>query len=108
MRENRSFYRLALGLALLGVLVSSSVTATESGSQLGRVLDEIVARERALAATLHQYEPLVETYVQTVKPGGVMGAEPVKDRYFLGRLRVPAPPAVVTGKGKGKKSQRKA
>ena len=53
-----------------------------------QVLDQIVARERGVLDRLEEYEPLVETYLQSVKPDGLLGYVPVTDQYFLGRLQL--------------------
>jgi hypothetical protein len=49
---------------------------------VGRVLD----REHMLLSQMHDMRPIVETYVQNLKPDGNGGATPVNDQYFLGRL----------------------
>jgi hypothetical protein len=89
---------------LLGALCALPAPAQE-GSQLDRVLNEIVANERGLSGTLSQYEPLVETYIQTVKPDAVLGSLPIKDRYFLGRLQLPEPSPDGKARKKNKKNQ---
>ena len=49
-----------------------------------QVVDRITAREHQEVATIRQYTPLIETYIQDMKPDRDMGAMPVKDHYFLG------------------------
>lgn len=52
---------------------------------VAQALDKIVAQEQAETQTLRLYSPLVETYIQLVRPDKEMGAVPDGDRYFLGR-----------------------
>jgi hypothetical protein len=78
---------LAIAVALLGAFAAPAF-ATEKPSSLDQVLDQIVARERGVLDRLEEYEPLVETYLQSVKPDGLLGWVPVKDQYFLGRLQL--------------------
>ncbi len=86
MRQVSWFARLAFAVALLGAVGTAS--AAEPASSLDRVLDSIVANEKGFLGRLQEYRPLVETYLQSVKPDGVKGYVPVKDRYFLARLRL--------------------
>ena len=79
---------LALGLAL----AAPALAETGAASRLDQVLDAVIANERALAATLEQHHPLVETYLQTVKPDPTLGSVPVRDHYFFGRMQFGAPP----------------
>src|SRR5579863_6458083 len=76
---------------------ASSTTGTgtpklPSGAQLAppRTMDEVVdraiAREHALMAFLKDRTPLVETYLQNLKPDKELGSVPAEDHYFLGRM----------------------
>jgi hypothetical protein len=57
-----------------------------------QVLEAAIANEHALAATLESHRPVVEAYLQTVKPDAVMGSVPVRDNYFFGRLELTSDP----------------
>jgi len=50
------------------------------------VVDRTIQREHALMAFLKNRTPLVETYLQNLKPDPKLGAVPKEDHYFLGRL----------------------
>ena len=105
MNQTSRNHRAALILALCCAFLAPPAGAGTAGS-LGDVLDEVVAREQGLLDRLRQYRPLVETYLQTVKPDGLQGAVPIKDRYFLGRLQLAEKPVEERKsekKGKGKK-----
>ena len=50
-----------------------------------QVIDRIVQRENEEMKTLHQYDPIVETYVQDLRPDNELGMMSITDHYFLGR-----------------------
>jgi len=63
----------------------SSVPGPESKSTLDKVIDRAIASERELATTLERYTPIIETYIQEMKPNKGLGTVPKKDIYFLGQ-----------------------
>ncbi len=56
---------------------------TQSQSAL---IDKTIATENKVVKTLRQRTPLVETYIQNMKPDQVMGQVPISDQHFLGRV----------------------
>src|SRR5438270_961184 len=62
---------------------ANSQTAPTSFDQ---VVDRIVEREHFFVAQMRHMHPLVETYIQNMKSDKELGAVPVGDHYFLGRL----------------------
>ena len=64
---------------------SGSVPGPEAKSTLDKVIDGAIARERELASTLERYTPIIETYIQEMKPNKGLGTVPKKDIYFLGQ-----------------------
>ena len=50
------------------------------------ILDRATAKENELIATLKNYTPMVETYIQNLMPNAELGAVPKSDKYFLGKL----------------------
>ena len=48
--------------------------------------ERIFQQEAKLVESMNHYTPLVETYVQRLKPDEDFGTLPDRDRYFLGRL----------------------
>lgn len=48
--------------------------------------ERIFGQEAKLVESMHTYTPLVETYIQRLKPDAELVTVPDKDRYFLGRL----------------------
>jgi hypothetical protein len=59
-----------------------SLSAT--GTTVNQAIDRIIAREHDEVATIRRFNPIIETYMQDMKPDKDMGAVPVKDHYYLG------------------------
>jgi len=55
---------------------------------VNEAIDRIIAREHDENATIRRYNPIVETYIQDMKPDKDMGAIPVHDTYFLGQANL--------------------
>src|SRR5580700_9933158 len=70
--------------ATLVQLPSSNPPATPGS--FDQVIDRIVEREHYFVAQMKHAHPLVETYIQNMKSDKEMGATPVSDHYFLGRI----------------------
>jgi len=76
---------------LPAILVLSAMPIAATAQQpttLSEVVDKIVAQEQAEMQLLRQYSPLVETYIQNVRPDKELGAVPDGDKYFLGRAEL--------------------
>ena len=67
----------ATAAAQTGSSMTSDVTTVR------QAVDQIIARERTEVAVIQRYKPVVETYVQDIRPDAEMGLVPVKDHYFL-------------------------
>jgi len=78
-----------LSFKFLPVVLAFSVTPPAATAQqpsvLSDVVDEIVKQEQREVQLLRQYSPLVETYIQYIRPDEHFGDVPDGDRYFLGR-----------------------
>jgi len=81
----RTFKTLPAIFALVAMPLG---TAAEEPTTTAQVVDKIVAQERAEMNTIRRYSPLVETYIQTVRPDKALGAVPDSDKYFLGRAEL--------------------
>jgi len=77
----------SLGLSLLSLTVLQPGTVAQELT-VAQAVDKIVAQEQAEVETLRHYSPLVETYIQLVRPDKELGAVPDGDRYFLGRAEL--------------------
>ena len=92
---------LFLGGALAGAASAQNPTQTADQTQpqagtsaagpvttVDQAIDRVIARERDEIATIRRYNPIIETYIQDMKPDKDMGAIPVKDHYFLGQAEL--------------------
>jgi len=52
---------------------------------IDQVLDRIVTNEQHLYGQMQHFQPLVETYIQNLRPDKDLGEVPAGDKYFLGR-----------------------
>src|SRR5271168_789054 len=50
-----------------------------------QAIDRVIAREHDEMATIRRFTPVIETYIQDMKPDKDMGSVPVRDHYFLGQ-----------------------
>src|SRR5579859_2250511 len=67
-------------VTLLAALQAFAGGAPKSSPQ--QAVDRIMANERALSATMRNYSPMVETYLQHMQPDSAMGFLPAEDHYF--------------------------
>ena len=75
-------------LAILPAAAAAPPKTEASAARMDQVLDAAIKGEQALAVLLEAHRPVVETYVQTVKPDPTLGFVPVRDNYFFGRLEL--------------------
>src|SRR5271157_1299751 len=102
MRSRKNFF---LALFLIGGLADAASaqpqtqpadqTLPQAGSSsslpvttVDQAIDRVIAREHDEKATIQRFTPLIETYIQDMKPDREMGAVPVKDHYFLGQAEL--------------------
>src|ERR1700686_1234068 len=78
--------RRSLVMVLI-LLASTPLFAGAPKSNPDQAIDRIIANERALSATMRNYSPMVETYLQRMQPDTALGYVPSEDRYFLGRVQ---------------------
>jgi hypothetical protein len=72
---------LALGALRLAAQQPPTMT-------LNQVVDRILSQERAGMESLQQYSPLVEAYIQYLRPDQDLGTVPNGDKYFLSRVEL--------------------
>ena len=77
--------------AQTGAQPANAPAAAPASSQgaattLDQVVDRSIEREHALIQLLQERTPLVETYLQDLRPDPKLGPTPVDDHYFFGRL----------------------
>jgi hypothetical protein len=62
-----------------------AANSSASVTTVNQAIDRVIAREHDEIATIRRYNPIVETYIQDMKPDPAMGSVPVRDHYFLGQ-----------------------
>jgi hypothetical protein len=73
-------------LPVFVILGAMPIDATaQQPSTTSDVVDKIVRQEMVEVQLLRQYSPLVETYIQNLRPDKELGSVPDGDKYFLGR-----------------------
>ena len=80
-----TFFAVILFAAIPGLAAAQS---SAQPSALDQAIDRIVAQEKAEMQMLHQYSPLVETYIQLVRPDQTLGSAPAGDKYYLGKANL--------------------
>jgi Peptidase family M48 len=77
---------LVLVLGGLGCIAAQAAPAPpDQPRTMEEVVDRVVANENRLNQDIRKYTPLVETYIQNLKPDKDLGYIPAGDKYFLGR-----------------------
>jgi hypothetical protein len=74
--------RITVTVLLLAV-AGLAQTAPEKNLRLDQVIDRVVEQEAAFMDSLHDYSPLIETYIQEMRPDKELGLVPERDQYFL-------------------------
>jgi hypothetical protein len=88
----RSLYKLFAFLMVLGFATSAWTrpdgpeSTPAAASHDDAAIERIFLQEAKLVENMRSYTPMVETYIQRLRPDDQLGALPNKDRYFLGRL----------------------
>ena len=93
--KNFCFTVLLAGSLAGGASAQTNQTADQTQPQAGvsagpvttvdQAIDRVIAREHEEIATIRRFNPVVETYIQDMKPDKEMGTMPVRDHYFLGQ-----------------------
>ncbi|MBZ5567642.1 MAG: M48 family metalloprotease [Acidobacteriia bacterium] len=67
---------------------SNSLQTAPSGQAVSfdQAVNRAIEREKATLQELRKYAPVVETYIQNMRPDPELGYVPDKDTYFLGRM----------------------
>jgi hypothetical protein len=84
----RKFVWGILALVWCGTGTIAAAAAPEPADQpktMDQVVDRVITNENRLNQQIRRYSPLVETYIQNLKPDKELGYVPAGDKYFLGR-----------------------
>src|SRR5712691_5226394 len=96
-------------LILSGVSAMAATEAPKPADKprtMEEVIDRVITNENRANQQLKQFSPLVETYIQNLKPDKDLGYVPAGDKYFLGRADFSKGVSLVSltdTNGKGKK-----
>jgi hypothetical protein len=88
----RSLYKFFILVMIMGLGTAAwarrdgSEPTAPAASHDEAAIERIFLQEAKLVENMHSYTPMVETYIQRLKPNDQLGTQPDKDRYFLGRL----------------------
>jgi peptidase M48-like protein len=72
-------------LSGLGTIAAATSRPEEQARTMSDVVDRVITNENRSIQQIRQYSPLVETYIQNLKPDKELGSVPAGDKYFLGR-----------------------
>jgi hypothetical protein len=78
----------SLVLILSGLGAIAAAAAPKPADQprtMEDVIDRVITNENKATQQIKQYSPLVETYIQNLKPDKELGYVPAGDKYVLGR-----------------------
>jgi hypothetical protein len=83
----RKLATVVLGFVLggSGAIASAAAPEPQQARTMDQVVDRVITNENRLDQQIRQYSPLVETYIQNLKPDKDLGYVPAGDKYFLGR-----------------------
>src|SRR5271168_2545243 len=83
----RKLATVVLGFVLggSGAIASAAAPEPQQARTMDQVIDRVITNENRLDQQIRQYSPLVETYIQNLKPDKDLGYIPAGDKYFLGR-----------------------
>jgi hypothetical protein len=101
--------RVVLGFVLGASGTIASAAAAPEPQQartMDQVIDRVITNENRLNQQIRQYSPLVETYIQNLKPDKDLGEVPAGDKYFLGRAEFTKGVALVPLSDAGSKGKK--
>ena len=103
---SRNILVLVLSACASVATVASPVPAADQPRTVDQVIDRFVANEQRLYGQMRNYTPLVETYIQNLKPDKDLGTVPAGDKYFLGRANFTKGVALVPLNDTGSKGRK--
>ena len=82
---SKNILALILGACASMPLVADTPPAPDQPRTMDQALDRIISNEQRMYGQMRNYSPLVETYIQNLRPDKDLGEVPGGDKYFLGR-----------------------
>src|SRR5215472_12223474 len=87
--------KFVLGLVLVSACSAAVWAADDQDKKMAllpeqprtmeQVIDRVTNNENHLYGKMKEYSPLVETYIQNLKPDKELGFVPAGDKYYLGK-----------------------
>jgi hypothetical protein len=82
----------AMAASMPGFLMAqgqaSATPQSQKPSSMTDAVNRIIARERFEINTIRRYSPLIETYIQEMRPDDVVGTTPFRDHYYIGQANL--------------------
>jgi hypothetical protein len=106
MRKVTNFVFVLMLSGLGAIAASAAARPADQARTMDDVIDRVITNENRASQQIRQYSPLVETYIQNLKPDKDLGYAPAGDKYFLGRADFTKGVSLVSltdTNGKGKK-----
>ena len=106
MSKAATFFSVLILSGLGTVAATVAPKPADQPRTMDEVIDRVITNENRGNQQIKQYSPLVETYIQNLKPDKELGYSPAGDKYFLGRADFSKGVALVSlsdTNGKGKK-----
>jgi hypothetical protein len=85
MRKVTNFAFVLMLSGLGAIAASAAPKPADQARTMDDVIDRVITNENRASQQIRQYSPLVETYIQNLKPDKDLGYAPAGDKYFLGR-----------------------
>lgn len=82
----RISYRALAVLMVTFLLAGAGLAQAAQPSSAQAIVNRIALQENQFLTTIKSYSPLLETYIQELKPDPELGFVPHGDQYFIGRL----------------------
>jgi hypothetical protein len=106
MRKTATLVFVLILSGLAGVAAVAAPNDADQPRTMDNVIDRVITNENRANQQIRQFSPLVETYIQNLKPDKDLGFVPAGDKYFLGRADFTKGVTLVSltdTSGKGKK-----
>src|SRR5882762_2008735 len=75
----------ALAPATFGDEAAKPAAAADQPRTMEDVVNRVISNENHMYGKVKEFSPLVETYIQNLKPDKELGEVPRGDKYFLGK-----------------------
>jgi hypothetical protein len=84
--SQKRFFLPAIAMAFCLFPAATTEARLVQNDSYNKVIDSLIEREEQIIASLADFAPVVETYMQHIRPDKELGEAPAGDRYFLTKL----------------------